>query len=107
MKIKKFLIMFLISIFLLGKVPQAQIPLKTTYTQGIYDISQFEGYFGTIKLTTPDKPVTVIVLAPNGMVRHIAVLDKTNEELILGPAMKGSVLVVVGSGEIYISSSKI
>ncbi|MEQ8199169.1 MAG: hypothetical protein ABRQ27_14410 [Clostridiaceae bacterium] len=107
MKIKKFLIMFLISIFSLGKVPHAQIPLQTTYKQGIYDVSQFEGYFGTIKLTTSDKPVTVIIIDPNGTVSHMAILDKTNEELKLGPVKKGIIMVVVGAGEIYILSSKI
>ncbi|MBA8981170.1 hypothetical protein [Clostridium saccharobutylicum] len=74
MKIKKFLIFFLISIFTFVKIPQAQaqpLPIATTYTQGIYNMTQYTGNYITGKLITANKPLTVIVIDSNGNQKNI------------------------------------
>ena len=105
MKIKKFLIVFLISIFTLGKLPQAQqVPLSTTLKQGIYKISpEHEGYYRNVKLITPDKPITMTVLDSNGaQIFFIRLSDATNT-LKFGPIQKGETVIIAGDGEIAIS----
>lgn len=110
MKIKKFLFVFLIMIFMFSIIPQAkpnrEIPVATTFKQGIYDISQYSQYFGRIKLATPDKPVTIIILNSKGMQKAFAILNSSESELSGSSAQKGDTLVVVGPGEISVSKAK-
>ena len=87
MQIKKFLIVLLVSLFMFGEVTQAQIiPTSTTLKQGIYNISsEHKGYYRNIKLITPDKPVTIIILDSNGAQILFARLSNEKEELKVGP----------------------
>ncbi|MDD7793718.1 hypothetical protein [Clostridium sp. 'White wine YQ'] len=106
MNIKKFLLLFLISIFTFVEFPQAQVqppPIANTYKQGIYDISHYSGKFITSKLTTPDAPVTVIVLDSNGNQKVLLRSINPNEIVKLGPIKEGDLMVIVGSGEISFS----
>lgn len=104
MHIKKFLIVFLISIFMFCELSQAQqIPTSTTLKQGIYTISpEHVGYYRKIKLISPDKPVTIILLDTNGAQILFAKLNNENEELKVGPIGKGETLIVTGDGEISV-----
>ena len=110
MKIKKFLFAFLIMIFMFSIIAQAtpnrQIPVATTFKQGIYDVSQYSQYFGRIKLATPDKPVTIIVLNSKGMQKAFATLNSSTGELSGSSVEKGDILVIVGPGEISVSEAK-
>jgi hypothetical protein len=109
MKIKKFLIVFLISIFTFATITQAQpIPaISNTYKQGIYDLSNFSGYSGAIaKLITPDTVVTLIVVDNNGNLKTFIQLDDVNEIVKLGAIQKEYIGVIIGTGEIAISPYK-
>lgn len=104
MQIKKFLIIFLISIFMFCELSQAQqMPISTTLKQGIYNISpEHVGYYRNIKLVSPDKPVTIILLDANGTQILFAKIRNEKEELKVGPIEKGETLIVIGDGEISI-----
>ena len=106
MKIKKFLIFFLIFIFIFVEIPQAQVPplpIATTYTEGIYNITQYTGNYITGKLITPGKPLTVIVIDSNGNQKTFLRFNTQNEIVKLGPVQEGDILVLVGTGEISFS----
>ncbi|AGX42658.1 hypothetical protein [Clostridium saccharobutylicum] len=106
MKIKKFLIFFLISIFTFVKIPQAQaqpLPIATTYTQGIYNMTQYTGNYITGKLITANKPLTVIVIDSNGNQKTFLQFNTPNEIVKLGPVGEGDILILVGTGEISFS----
>ena len=104
MKIKKFLIFFLIFTFTFVEIPQAQpLPIATTYTQGIYNMTQYTGNYITGKLTTPDKPLTVIVIDSNGNQKTLLRFNTSNEIVKLGPVQEGDILALVGTGEISFS----
>ncbi|OPJ60159.1 hypothetical protein [Clostridium chromiireducens] len=104
MNIKKFLVFFLISLFAFVKIPQAQpLPIATTYTQGIYNMTQYNGDYITGKLITPDKPLTVIVIDSNGKQKTFLRFDTPNETVKLGPVQEGDILALVGTGEISFS----
>lgn len=106
MKIKKFLLLFLISIFTFVESPQAQVqppPIATTYKQGIYDMSQYSGKFITAKLITPSEPLTVIAFDSMGSQRLLLRLTDPNEIIKLGYIKKGDIVVIIGTGEIALS----
>lgn len=106
MKVNKFLIFFLISIFTFVETPQAQpqpLPIATTYTQGIYNMTQYTGNYITGKLTTSNKPLTVIAIDSNGNQKTFLRFDIPNENVKLGPVQEGDILVLVGTGEISFS----
>lgn len=104
MKIKKFLIFFLISIFTFVEIPQAQpLPIATTYTQGIYNMTQYTGKYITGKLITPDKPLTAIVIDSNGKQKTFVRLDTLNEIVKLGPVQEEDILALIGTGEVSFS----
>ncbi|WP_238917102.1 hypothetical protein [Clostridium sp. YIM B02555] len=104
MQIKKFLIMLLVFSFMFGEVAQAQtIPTSTTLKEGIYDIShEHQGYYRNIKLTTPDKPVTITLLNSKGAQILFAVLSNENDYIKFGPIEIGETLIVTGEGEISV-----
>ena len=106
MKIKKFLLLFLISIFTFVEFPQAQVqppPIANTYKQGIYDISQYSGKYITSKLITPNAPVTVMVLDSNGNQKVFLRSIDLNEIVKLGPIKEGDLMIIIGAGEISFS----
>jgi hypothetical protein len=104
MQIKKFLIVFLISMVTFGKVSQAeQVPISTTLKQGIYNVSpEHVGYYRNIKLITPEKPVNMIILDSNGAQIFFKRLSNVNEILKIGPIEKGETLILTGDGEVSI-----
>lgn len=104
MQIKKFLIIFLISMFTLGKFSQAQqVPISTTLKQGVYNISpEHVGYYRNIKLITPDKPITMTILDSNGAQILFIRLITEKETLKVGPIEKGETLIITGDGEVSI-----
>ena len=104
MQIKKFLIVLLVSLFMFGEVTQAQkIPTSDTLKQGIYNISpEHKGYYRNIKLTTPDKPVTITLLNSKGAQILFAILSNENEHIKFGPIEIGGTLIITGDGEISI-----
>jgi len=104
MQTKKFLIVFLISIFTFGKLSQAQqVPISTTLKQGIYNISpEHVGLYRNIKLITPGKPIAMTILDANGAQILFIRLSNENETLKVGPIKKGETLIITGDGEISI-----
>lgn len=104
MKIKKFSVFFLISIFTFVKIPQAQtVPIATTYTQGIYSVTQYTGQYITAKLITPGKPLTGIVINSKGSLEIFLRFNDPSEIVKLGPIQEGDIIVLVGTGEISFS----
>lgn len=118
MKIKKFLMVFLICIFtftmiaemqptLLAEVPEQQIfPISTTYKQGIYSLSLFNGYKVTAKLVTPNTTVTLITVDSGGKLMQYIHLDEVDEIVKLGLLHEGDIGIVLGTGEVAISPYK-
>ncbi|EKQ53517.1 MULTISPECIES: hypothetical protein [unclassified Clostridium] len=107
MKIKKFSIFLLISLFIFPKIPQAQpVPIATTYTQGIYNVTQYTGQYITAKLTTPDKPLSVAVIDSSGNLNTFLRFRNPNEIVKLGPIQEGDTIAMVGTGEISFSPFK-
>ncbi|MEQ8156105.1 MAG: hypothetical protein ABRQ25_14640 [Clostridiaceae bacterium] len=104
MKIKNLLIVFLISIFTFAEIPQArQLKLADTYKAGTHDLSEYAGYYTTIKLTTSDKPVTIIVVDPVGRIKYSMSLEHTNEIIKKGIVEKGDTMIILGPGEVQVS----
>lgn len=111
MKIKKFLIVFLICIFTFAEVPQAEpssgpIYLTATYKQGIYDLSQYSGYNAIAKLITQNKCLGVLTIDSNYNVKFYKKFDNKGEETSIGVVNEGDIGVAVGTGEIVVSSKK-
>lgn len=108
MKIKKFLIVFLIFIFTFTTIAQAQPipPISNTYKQGIYDFSSFNGYSTTTKLITPNTVITLILVDNNGNLKQFIKLNDVNEIIKLHDIQNGDIGVILGAGEIAISPYK-
>ena len=108
MKIKKFLIVFLISIFTFATITQTQpIPaISNTYKQGIYDLSLFNGYSTSVNLITPDTAVTLMLINNKGNLKQFIKLDDINEIIKLGAFQNGDIGVILGPGEVAISPYK-
>jgi|GEM_PF-1638354 len=101
---KKFLVFILITVFIFVEIPLAQpFPIATTYTQGIYNVSQYAGDYITAKLVTPDKHLTTIIIDSNGNQKAFLRFINPNEIVKLGPIQKGDIIVMVGTGEISFS----
>lgn len=104
MNIKKFLVFSLIAVFIFVETAQAQpFPIATTYTQGIYNVTQYAGDYITAKLITPDKHLTAIIIDSNGNQKAFLRFINLNEVVKLGPIQKGDIVVMVGTGEISFS----
>lgn len=118
MKIKKFLMVFLIFIFTFTMIAEIQpspiaevteqqaYPISTTYKQGIYSLSLFDGYKVNAKLTTPNTTVTLIVVDSNGKLVQYIRLDETDEAVKLGTLHEGDIGVILGTGEVAVSPFK-
>ncbi|WP_041894508.1 hypothetical protein [Clostridium beijerinckii] len=117
MKIKKFFMVFLICLFTftilaeiqpyqIAEVQQQIFPISTTYKQGIYSLSLFNGYKVTAKLITPNATATLITVDSNGKLMQFIHLDETDESVKLGTLHEGDVGVVLGTGEVAISPFK-
>ncbi|WP_315071145.1 hypothetical protein [uncultured Clostridium sp.] len=104
MNIKKLLGFSLIIFFISFKIPQAQpLPIATTYTQGIYDISLYGGKYITAKLITQDNRLTISIINSNGDQKVFLRFINPNELVKLGPIQEGDTAAIIGSGEISFS----
>lgn len=103
MKLKIFIIVFLLSTIAFTKVPQA-IFTSNTYNQGIYNISETVEFNATSKLTV-GPPTTLIIIDTNGNQKFFKRFDNLNEIINLGHINNGDLIVVAGKGEIAITRS--
>jgi len=105
MKIKQFLIVFLISIISFTQIPKALIT-SDTYKQGIYNISEITEFNATAKLITPNNVTSLIIIDSNGNQKFYKRFDTVNQVINLGSIQNGDLIAIVGTGEIAISFSK-
>jgi hypothetical protein len=105
MKIVKFLIVFLISTIIFTGIPKA-ITSPVNYKQGIYDISEANGFNATAKLLTPNNVTSLIVVDTSSNEKFYKRFDTIDEVITLGYIKKGDFIVIVGSGEIAVSFTK-
>ncbi|SFD01974.1 hypothetical protein [Clostridium uliginosum] len=105
MKIKKFLIVFLISIIAFTENTNA-IPISDTYKQGIYNISEITQINATAKLITPNNVTSLIILDSNVNQKFYKKFDTVDEIINLGSLKNGDIIAILGSGQIAINFSK-
>jgi len=106
MKMRKFLIVFLMSIIAFTEITKA-IPISNTYKQGIYNLSDIEEFNATAKLITSNA-VTVtslIIVDSNGNPKFYKRFDAVNESVNLTSIKSGDIIAIIGSGEIAITYS--
>lgn len=103
MKLKIFIIAFLLTTITFTKVPQA-IFTSNTYKQGIYNISEAIEFNATAKLTTAP-PTTLILIDTNGNQKFFKRFDNLNEIINLGHISNGDLLIVAGYGEVAVTRS--
>lgn len=102
MKIKRFVAFFIISTFMFIQPSQAKkSPISTTLKEGTYKISsEHIGYYRTMKLITPNTPVTISLLDSNGAQTLFIRLTNEKESLKIGPIKGPETLIITGDGEI-------
>ena len=105
MKIMKFLIIFLMSIFFFTETPKS-IPTPTNYKQGIYSVSEFKDLNATAKLLTPSNVTSLIIIDSNSNEKFYKRFDTVDEVITLGYIREGDFIVIAGHGEIAITFSK-
>lgn len=105
MKIKKFLIVFLISIITFTESPRAILVLDT-YKQGIYNISDIKEFNATAKLITQNNVTHLLIVDSNNTTKFYKRFDTVDEIINLGSVKNGDTIAIIGSGEIAITSSK-
>ena len=103
MKLRIFIIVFLISTFALTEIPKA-VFISDTYKQGVYNISEPKEFLATAKLAgTP--PSNMLIIDSNGNQKFFKRFDSPNEVINLGYIKNGDLLIIVGKGEISVSRS--
>jgi len=105
MKTKKFIIVFLLSIIAFTEIPKALF-VSDSYKQGIYSISEVNPFNATAKLITPNNTTSLLIIDSNGNQKFYKRFDNLNEVINLGSIKNGDIVVIVGTGEIAITSSK-
>ena len=105
MRIRKFIIVFLMSIIAFTEIPQA-IFTSDSYKQGIYNISEVKDFNATAKLITPNNVTSLIIIDSNSNEKFYKRFDTVNEVITLGYIKEGDFIVVSGRGEISISFFK-
>jgi predicted transcriptional regulator len=105
MKIRKFLIVFLMSIIAFTEIPQA-IFTSNSYKQGIYNISEDKEFNATAKLITPNNVTSLIIIDSNGNQKFYKRFDTVDEIINLGFIKNGDLIAIVGKGEIAIIVAK-
>lgn len=105
MKIKRFLIFFLMSIIIFAEIPKA-IVMSDTYKQGIYNISEIKEFNATAKLITPNNITSLMIIDSNSNQKFYKRFDTVNEVINLGSIKNGDLIAIVGSGEIAITFTK-
>lgn len=105
MRIKRFLIIFLICIIGFTESPKAIITSRT-YKQGIYNISEIQSFNATAKLITPNNVTSLVIVDSSGNQKLYKRFDIRNEVINLGTINNGDIILVVGTGEIAIIISQ-
>ena len=105
MKIKKFLMFFLISMLAFTKTPNA-IVKSDTYKQGIYSVSEVNPFRATAKLLKPSTVTSLIIVDLNGNQKFYNRFDNESETVDLGPINNADVIVIIGKGEIAVTFIK-
>lgn len=105
MKIRKFLIVFLMSIIAFKEIPQA-IFLSDSYKQGIYNISDVNEFNANAKLITPNNVTSLIIIDSNSNEKFYKRFDTLDEIISLGAIKNGDLIAIVGTGEIAITLAK-
>lgn len=105
MKIRKLLIVFLMSIIAFTEVPQA-IFTSDSYKQGIYNISEAKEFNATAKLITPNNVTSLIIIDSHGNQKFYKRFDTVDEVINLGAIKNGDLIAIVGNGEIAIAIAK-
>lgn len=102
MKIRKFLIVFLMSIVLFTEIPKA-IFISNTYKQGVYDITDIKEVKATAMLITPNTGTSLIIVDPSGNQVFYKKFDTANEVINLGTIKDNDLVAIIGNGEIAIT----
>lgn len=102
MKLKKFLITFLISIITFTTSPKA-IFVSNVYKQGVYDITDVEKVKATAMLTTPNTVASLVIIDPSGNQVFYKKFDTVNEVINLGTIRDEDLIAIIGKGQIAIT----
>jgi len=105
MRMRKFMIAFLMSIIAFTEIPQA-IFTSDSYKQGIYNISEVKDFNATAKLITPNNVTSLIIIDSNSNQKFYKRFDTVDEIINLGIIKNGDIIAIVGKGEIAITISK-
>ncbi|MBN1039363.1 hypothetical protein DV092_04595 [Clostridium botulinum] len=105
MKMKTFLIAFLISTIAFTQIPKA-IFTSNIYKQGIYDISEVLEFNATAKLLTPRNVTSLSITDSNGNQKFYKRFDTIDEIINLGTIKEGDVISIIGKGEIAITRNE-
>ena len=105
MRIRKFIIVFLMSIIAFTEIPQA-IFTSDSYKQGIYNISEAKDFSATAKLITPNNVTSLIIIDSNSNQKFYKRFDTVDEIINLGIIKNGDIIAIVGKGEIAITLAK-
>jgi len=105
MKIRKFIIVFLMSIIAFTEIPQA-IFTSDSYKQGVYNISGVNEFSATAKLITPNNVTSLIIIDSNSNQKFYKRFDTEDEVINLGVIKNGDIIAIVGKGEIAITLAK-
>lgn len=102
MRIRKFLIAFLMSIILFTEAPKA-IFVSNTYKQGVYDITDIKEVKANAMLITPNVVTSLIIIDPSGNQVFYKKFDTINEVINLGTVKDDDLVAIIGKGEIAIT----
>jgi len=105
MNIKKFLVVFLISMLVFAEIPKALV-ISNTYKQGIYNISEANPFTATAKLVTPVGVTSLSIIDSNGNQKFYNRFDSESEVVNLGTINNADIISIVGKGEIAITFNK-
>ncbi|OOM77373.1 hypothetical protein CLPUN_22720 [Clostridium puniceum] len=106
MKLKAFIIIFLMSTLTFTEIPKAQ-PISNVYKQGIYTVSQKGSFTATASLITPNNITTLIVIDPNSILKLYKRFDTINQSVNLDTIEYGDIAIIVGSGELSLLNVKL
>lgn len=105
MKIRKFIIVFLMSIIAFTEIPQALFT-SDSYKQGIYNISETKEFRATAKLITPNNVTSLIIIDSTSNQKFYKRFDNVDDIINLGVIKNGDLIAIVGTGEIAVTLSK-
>lgn len=105
MNIKKFLVVFLISMIVFAEIPKALV-VSNTYKQGIYNISEVNPFTATARLFNPVGVTSLSIIDSNGNQKFYNRFDSESEVVSLGTINNADMISIVGKGEIAITFNK-